>query len=158
MEPNQIEAATQIAVSTCGRSVAAHRIYGPKFPRTVAGRNFRVPLNHFRIERLAVRLDDLYNHASLSDNERTQLVNAYRELRHVDLCLAVKFAGEYFPTSSYRPLTPRLRFVPRDKAFVEATAGVDPISTVAIGYFERVWSYVELLGAKYLGGFVGEEF
>lgn len=58
--------------------------FTPKFPRTVAGTEWRSPLAHPEIEAIANRVDHLYRNFSLSEDHRAELLLRYAYLAEAD--------------------------------------------------------------------------
>jgi hypothetical protein len=55
--------------------------YSPKFPRCVNGKDWREPLDHPDIEKIARQADRIYQGTPLTNDERGLLLKAYRELQ-----------------------------------------------------------------------------
>ncbi|MFC4353178.1 hypothetical protein ACFOW6_16635 [Fodinicurvata halophila] len=75
----------------------------PTFPRTVAGTRWREPLSHPEIDALGKRADVLYSLALLSVQERTALLQLYRELQRADRSLSNLLEGKPLPHVEVRP-------------------------------------------------------
>lgn len=61
-----------------------NEFYTPIFPRTISGKKYRLPLNDFRLEGIAGRMDALYSAADLSNYERGRLIKLYWKLERAD--------------------------------------------------------------------------
>lgn len=55
--------------------------YSPRFPRCVNGKDWREPLDHPEIEKIARQADRLYQTTALTNDERGLLIKTYRELQ-----------------------------------------------------------------------------
>ncbi|MET3841385.1 hypothetical protein [Bradyrhizobium sp. OAE829] len=51
--------------------------FSPKFPRSIAGGDYRTPLDRPDVEAVAARADHLYRTFSLSDEDRALLIERY---------------------------------------------------------------------------------
>lgn len=54
--------------------------YTPKFPRTVSGQDYRLPLHHPDVEAVGARLACLYESVSLKPHHRAQALRGYADL------------------------------------------------------------------------------
>lgn len=58
--------------------------FTPQFPRTVAGTEWRAPLDHPEIEAIAKRLDHMYRNFGLSEAHRAEILARYAHLAKAD--------------------------------------------------------------------------
>lgn len=113
--------------------------FTPVFPRSISGKQFRLPLTHERIEGIGLRADRAYQQFSLTDAERSSLIKAYSGLKAVDRSIAADHVGDIFAVSPTLPLEPWKG---------------DGISGEVIShnvlYCERVRVFIDALERKYL--------
>ncbi|MER8440718.1 hypothetical protein NKH36_33150 [Mesorhizobium sp. M1312] len=108
--------------------------YSPRFPRSISGNDFRLPLDHPEIEAVGRRADRLYRTAKLSDDERAWLLKKYAGLEVADLYLMGALGDRPLPKTDLRPCRPRLG---------GGTAG--PTIEDHAGFVTRMLEYVERL-------------
>lgn len=117
--------------------------FTPRFPRSVSGRDFRVPLDHPDIEAIARRIDRLYRAAPLTNEDRGRLLKIYEGLEQVDYCLARRLRTQRLPITDLSPL-----FWDDDRYPTSDAWGCDGVEAKA-GWVWRVHDFVERLERRY---------
>ena len=67
--------------------------FTPKFPRSISGGDYRIPLDHPDIEAVAKRLDHLYRNYGLSETHRAEMIARYALLADADKAIEALIAS-----------------------------------------------------------------
>lgn len=113
--------------------------FEPKYPRSISGKSYRVPLDHRDTEQLAAEMDKLYRIAALTETERGQLLKTYRRLRSIDRSFLQSFSEMELPTSELRAKRP-------DQWFLDHRG-----HEVQLAFYWLLRDHVNRLNAKYFG-------
>jgi hypothetical protein len=119
--------------------------FTPQFPRTVAGTEWRAPLDHPEIEAIAKRLDHLYRNFSLSEAHRAEMLVRYSHLVRADEAIE-SLVALFAEFSRDMPLgDPGIR--PKKPAPVPGSGNT--AAQVAVGFVLRMAEWVKRLEDVY---------
>lgn len=116
----------------------------PKYPRTVAGRNWRKPLRHPQIEAIGKRADWLYRDCAILEGERSRLLQTYSDLRKADRFLKNALNERPLPdvSTAFRPIC-------FNGWGDENTSEAGHMVEIATGYVLRVSEFIAKLEQRY---------
>ncbi|WP_441256161.1 hypothetical protein AB7Z32_02855 [Bradyrhizobium sp. 482_C4_N1_1] len=119
--------------------------FTPKFPRSIAGGDYRVPLDHPDVEAIAARADHLYRTFSLSDDDRARLIARYADIAAASEYLWGAIGEQRVADNGLRPTSRKP--CTREVATSETVGGHEMARN--IGFVFRYRDYVKRLEDKY---------
>jgi hypothetical protein len=119
--------------------------FSPKFPRSISGGDYRIPLDHPDVEAIAARADHLYRTFSLADEDRARLLARYADIAAASAYLWGAIGEKRIEDNGLRPTSRKP--CTREVATGEHVGGHEIARN--IGFIFRYRDYVKRLEDKY---------
>ncbi len=111
--------------------------FEPKFPRSVSGGDYRIPLDHPDAEAVAKRADRAYREFPLSEDDRARLIARYKDLAEASAYLWGAIGDRRIEDNGLRPASIRAPVIEAAKAEAGHTMARN------IGFVFRCRDYVQ---------------
>lgn len=121
--------------------------FTPKFPRSVCGGDYRLPLYHPDVEAVAARLASLYETVSLTAAQRALALRLYAELAEADDDIWHAMGDDPIDDNGHRPRRSVRPLCDRQSHAVEMTT--NPKFETRVGFVFRVRDWVQRIEDAY---------